>query len=124
QAWQAKLAPAHDGPGARLLVMALCYAQPLLRSWHRYRTRLFAYSPPLPPPRAYPDADPGGMSWAGRREVAYWSADGYSRTELLALLIAYLTEKRWGKTVDSGWEDWDVEIYCHPWTVVQLSTVQ
>ncbi len=41
QAAQARLAPAHDGPGARLLVMALCYTQPLVRSWGRYRTRLF-----------------------------------------------------------------------------------
>jgi hypothetical protein len=26
--------------------------------------------------------------------------------------------------VDSGWESWDVEIYCHPWTVVQVSTAE
>src|SRR5207248_1933132 len=40
QAAQAVLAPAHDGVLARLLVMALCYAQPLVRSWARYRMRL------------------------------------------------------------------------------------
>src|SRR5262249_44011145 len=32
--------------------------------------------------------------------------------------------KGWGKTVDAGWSRWDLEIYCHPWTVVQLSTAQ
>src|SRR5262249_31612597 len=30
----------------------------------------------------------------------------------------------WGKTIDSGWQDWDVEIHCHPWTVVQVATAQ
>src|SRR5207249_1074572 len=33
QAAQARLAPAHDGLGARCLVAALCYLQPLVRSW-------------------------------------------------------------------------------------------
>src|SRR5205823_8782766 len=31
---------------------------------------------------------------------------------------------RWGKTLDTGWDAWDVEIYCHPWTVVQVCTAQ
>jgi hypothetical protein len=56
--------------------------------------------------------------------VAYWTEAGYERTELLALVIAYLNENGWGKTIDSGWSDWDVEIYCHPWTVVQVCTAQ
>src|SRR5262249_40949272 len=50
QAMQAVLAPAHGGPLTRLLVMALCYVQPLVRSWARYRTRLFAYGYPRPAP--------------------------------------------------------------------------
>jgi hypothetical protein len=25
---------------------------------------------------------------------------------------------------DSGWSDWDLEIHCDPWTVVQVCTVQ
>src|SRR5262249_61278331 len=54
----------------------------------------------------------------------YWTEGGYARTELLALVIAYLNENGWGKTIDSGWSDWDVEIYCHPWTVVQACTAQ
>src|SRR5438105_3912595 len=46
QAAQARLGPGRAGPASRLLVMALCYIQPLVRSWVRYRTRLFAYRPP------------------------------------------------------------------------------
>ena len=46
QAGQATLAPRHDGWASRLLIAWLCYAQPVVRSWRRYRTRLFSYSPP------------------------------------------------------------------------------
>src|SRR5262252_8311340 len=96
QARQARLPAEHDGLGSRLLVAALCYAQPLVRSWHRYRTRLFHYR--------VPKADPGLMigrreclSFWGRLVVAYWTEEGCDRTELLGLAIAYLTEHGWGK---------------------------
>jgi GT2 family glycosyltransferase len=122
QAYQASLARGHDGLRSRLLVAALCYLQPLVRSWRRYRTRLFGRWPP-----------PGGVAGngggrrlppGGRREEAYWSEEGYERTELLGLFIAYLLEHRWGTTVDSGWSDWDVEVHGHPWTQLQVYTAQ
>src|SRR5437588_11602423 len=37
---QARIAQQHDGLFSRLLVAALSYVQPLVRSYHRYRTRL------------------------------------------------------------------------------------
>src|SRR5207244_8100396 len=61
---------------------------------------------------------------SGRLTATYWTEEGFERTELLGLVIAYLNEHRWGKTIDSGWEDWDLEIYCHPWTVVRVCTAQ
>jgi GT2 family glycosyltransferase len=123
QAAQACLPPEHDGFASRLLVMALCYAQPLVRSLQRYRTRMLAYSPPMAPPG--PPKGPGPrLPLIGARTAAYWTEEGYERTELLGLIIAYLTEHRWGKAIDSGWSDWDLEVYCHPWTVVRVSTAQ
>jgi glycosyltransferase involved in cell wall biosynthesis len=123
QAAQARLASQHDGFKARCLIMALSYLQPLVRSWVRYRTRLTAYRPPKAHP-ALLDGRDECLPLCGRRAVAYWTEGGYERTELLALVIAYLNENGWGKTIDSGWSDWDVEIYCHPWTVVQACTAQ
>jgi GT2 family glycosyltransferase len=123
QARQAVLAPRHDGLAARLLVAGLCYAQPLVRSWHRYCTRLFSSARP----RTFPAATgrPGDYPpLIGRRAVAYWGETGNERTELLALFIAYLHEHRWGMTIDSGWSDWDLEAFGHPWTALQLCTAQ
>jgi hypothetical protein len=123
QAAQARLAPAYEGFGARLLIMALCYAQPLVRSWKRYRTRLFAYRLPLPDP-TISEAGEQRLPLSGTQAVAFWSEQGQERTELLARVIAYLNDHRWGKIIDFGWSDWDLQVYCHPWTVVEVSTAQ
>jgi GT2 family glycosyltransferase len=123
QGAQANLAPRHEGFKARCLISLLCYLQPLVRSWARYRTRLLAYRLPQAD-AAHLQGGCRGLPLHGRQTVAYWSEEGYDRTELLGLVIAYLNERGWGKTVDSGWSDWDVEIYCHPWTIVRVSTAQ
>jgi hypothetical protein len=123
QASQAALAPEHEGLRSRLLIAAFCYAQPLVRSWRRYRTRLFSYCPPIPTPVTV-DGSGVQLSLTGTRTIDYWSEEGHERTELLGLFIAYLVEHRWGTTVDSGWSQWDVEVHYHPWTLVQVCTAQ
>ena len=50
--------------------------------------------------------------------------NGGDRTLLLQRVTAFLNEHGWGKTLDSGWSNWDLEVYCHPWTVVQVCTAQ
>jgi len=123
QAAQARLAPGHGGFRSRLLITGLCYLQPLVRSCCRYKTRLFSYRLPKADGTFAKDRSKR-LPFSGRRTMSYWTEEGYERTELLGLVIAYLTEHGWGKTVDSGWEKWDVEIYCHPWTVLQICTAQ
>jgi GT2 family glycosyltransferase len=123
QAAQARLPPQHEGFFSRLVVAGLCYAQPLVRSWRRYRTRLLAYSPPCLP-AASPETEGRRLPLSGSLDVAYWSEGGYQRTELLGLFIARLLELRWGIRIDSGWDDWDVEVHCHPWTFVRVCTAQ
>jgi GT2 family glycosyltransferase len=120
QATQARLAPEHDGFKARWLITALAYLQPLVRSWARYRTRLFAYRHPAAALEHGEGCEV--LPLTGRRVVNYWSDEGIDRIKLLGLVADYLTERGWGKTVDSGWSDWDLEIYCHPWTVVRVAT--
>ena len=93
--------------------------QPLVRSWKRYQTRFFAYRQPIADP-APAEGKRQRLPWTGRRTIAYWSEKGCERLQLLSCVVLYLNEHRWGKTLDTGWDDWDVEIYCHPWTVVQV----
>jgi GT2 family glycosyltransferase len=123
QAAQADLAPRHEGLLGRLLVAGLCYAQPLVRSGRRYRTRLFSYSPPQAD-LAAPETRGWRLPLTGNLTASYWSEAGYERTELLGLFIARLLERRWGTTVDSGWFDWDMEVHGQPWSFLRILTGQ
>jgi GT2 family glycosyltransferase len=123
QAAQARIPEKHDGFLARLLIAGLSYTQPLVRSWRRYRTRLFA------PVRgaSYGAADsPNGrrIPQNGHYRSDYWTEQGHDRTELLGLVIARVDELRWGRIIDSGWNNWDLRLFCHSWTLVEVTTTQ
>lgn len=122
QARQACLPPEYEGLISRLLLTWLCFAQPLVRSWSRYRTRFFAHRPSLVMSAAKNLSN--RLPLTGNRRVRYWSEDGSGRLELLGKVVTYLNEHRCGKTIDSGWREWDLEIHCHPGTVVQVCTVE
>ena len=108
---------------SRLVVAGLCYLQPLVRSWTRYRTRYFAYQTPTRDPCV--EEARGERSVVGRtRTVAYWTDGGRGRMDLLEAVVSHLDRHRWGKALDSGWAEWDLEIHCHPWTVVQVCTAE
>ncbi len=123
QAAQAWIPRQHDSLLSRAIVAALCYAQPLVRSWARYRT--WALTPRSV--RHLPLAAEGRLTplpWWGRRNVVYWTEDGRDRTELLGDVLSRLTDLRWPQVIDAGWSDWDLEVYCHPCTALQICTTQ
>jgi hypothetical protein len=122
QALQVKIPRAHDGLRARLLTSWLCYAQPLVRSWARYRTRLAAHRD-LRAPAASTDGALRLSLWRALHR-AYWDGRWRDRTELLHRGAEALTARRWGSVVGSGWSEWDLEFSCNSWTVVQVSTAQ
>jgi hypothetical protein len=123
QAMQARLAPEHDGILSRILTAALCYVQPIIRSCHRYRTRVFAPSQPTAP-LGLSDGPGESLPLWGRRTVRYWSEEGFARTELLGLVVARLNEHRCGMVIDTGWTDWDLRVYLHSSTMIQVTTAQ
>lgn len=123
QAAQVRLPRAHDGLLSRAVIFGLCYAQPLVRSWNRYRTRLLSAQVPEKTGEIS-NGNSLRLLLSGRHTLAFWSSNGVERTVLLADVNTYLSKKRWGSMVGSGWTDWDLEIDCHPGTVVRIQTVQ
>ncbi len=123
QAAQARLVSTHRRRFARLLVAALCYAQPLVRSWTRYRTRLSSQRAPEFEPA--PSDDPGQrLPLTGRRSAAYWSEVGHDRTELLRGAMTVLDHHRWGRLIDTGWSEWDLAVYCGSGLILEVVTAQ
>ena len=123
QAAQARLVPTHRRWCARLLIAALCYAQPLVRSWTRYRTRLSSQrAPGFDPSR--PETPGERLPLTGHRSTAYWSETGKDRTELLGRALAILDEHRWGRVLDTGWFEWDLAVYCGSGLILRVVTAQ
>ena len=121
QAAQAQLEPQYRTLGSRLLVMGLCYAQPLVRSWARYRTRYFSKRGA---------ARPGGglrtrsAGWRLARTSTYWGDRGQERVDLLHRVLNKLSQQQCAKTIDTGWLSSDVEVVCGSWSTIHLRTVQ
>jgi GT2 family glycosyltransferase len=123
EAAQARLPRVHDGLRSRALIAVLCHAQPLVRSWARYRTRLFSFLQPVAAP-ADGDVPPERLSLFRPRIVSYWDEQWRDRIEVLDRASAALTAHRRGKVIDSGWSDWDLEVPVGRWTVLRICSVQ
>jgi len=138
QAKQAKLPPRYEGVKSRVLLAGLCYLQPLVRSWARYKTRYFSgrlgvaprrqpvgeVAAPTPPNGhpIIPAAVAATATIPG--ELAFWGQGSPGRTDLLARIIDRLDAQRWRQTLDSGWTDMDLEVFRDPWDALAIRTVQ
>ena len=120
QAAQARIPRNCDGPRARAAVALLCYLQPLVRSWAHYRGRLTRYASIESPHGAR-----HGWRWPwGRVTRSYWGEAWGERPDVVKRAAEHLHDARWGVTLDTGWSDWDVEVFGHPWTCVRVASVQ
>lgn len=126
RALQAQLAPKYRGVPSRVLIAALCYAQPLVRSWWRYRTRLLPVHAPkeLSNGMRWGRRFACGILWLRTQSATYWNEQWRDRTELLRAITERLSEQQWPLRMDPGWDNWDLEIFCGPWTVLRLFSTQ
>ena len=121
QAAQAQFEPKYRTLGSRLLVMGLCYAQPLVRSWARYKTRYFSRRGAARPGNSLRTKSSG---WHVARTSTYWGERGQERVDLLHRVLNKLSQQQCAKTIDTGWRSSDVEVDCGPWSTIHLRTVQ
>jgi GT2 family glycosyltransferase len=115
--------PKFDTVHARLLVMLLAFVQPLVRGWSRYFTWLHFKRTPRSVIRAH-EYLPAGRSATGRlgRRI-FWSEEGRDRHYLLGAIFQLLDEEGWRYSTDTGWNEWDIQIYGNFWWSIALQTV-
>src|SRR5205823_7091453 len=53
----------------------------------------------------------------------FWSEQGRDRHHLLGAMFQLLEEEGWRYSIDSGWNEWDIQIYGNFWWSVALQTV-
>jgi glycosyltransferase involved in cell wall biosynthesis len=118
----AKLEPRFDTIRARLLVIFLALSQPLVRGWARYFTWLrFKRTPPAV--IATREKDLSASRARGATHLRFWNEDGKGREALLTEVVAALETEGWSYSTDTGWKDWDVQVYGSFWWGVRILTV-
>ncbi|MEP6936595.1 MAG: glycosyltransferase [Chthoniobacterales bacterium] len=120
---RARIEPRFDTIGARLLVTFLALAQPLVRGWSRYFTWLHFKRTPRAVIKSHEDF-PAGAGFSGSlSQRSYWSDEGKDRHQLLTGILALLEEEGWRYSSDTGWNEWDIQIYGNFWWSIVLQTV-
>ena len=107
---------------SRPLVAALFFLQPIVRGWARYQPRLI----PRPVPEAArPTLDSLAVRESGQplAEADFWTNGQVDRLALVSDLLRQLDRRGWPNRADSGWYEYDVEIYDTRWSKLQLTTV-
>jgi glycosyltransferase involved in cell wall biosynthesis len=118
----AKLEPKYDTIPARLLVTFLAFTQPLARGWARYATWLKHKRTP-PSVIATPEDN---FKYSGKGSIThlnFWSEEGTGREALLPKAIDALENEGWSYSIDTGWKNWDVQIYGSFWWGIRAATV-
>jgi glycosyltransferase involved in cell wall biosynthesis len=119
----ARLEPAFDTIRARLLVTFLALAQPLVRGWWRYYTWLKYKRTPAAVIGHEEDVAPVWRGWWPPREMRFWNEEGKGREALLPALVEDLEKEGWSYSIDTGWQNWDLQIYGSLWWGVRVRTV-
>jgi hypothetical protein len=96
--------------------------QPMVRGWARYQGRL-ALQPM--PEAALQRAQALEVQAASDppRELYYWANQRSDRVEFLNGILRRLDLEGWPNRGDSGWSDYDIEIYGHRWSRLRLTLI-
>ena len=117
----ARLEPKHDTVPARLLVAFLALAQPLVRGWARYFTWLkFKRTPPAVIATKEKNFK---RSRGSKSNLQFWSENGHGRELLLKETISALESEGWNYSIDTGWKNWDTQVYGSFWWGIQMRSV-
>ncbi len=104
---------------SRPLVGLLFFLQPIVRGWARYKWRLTVQS--QPPLFKRPVAR--RKDWETLECISFWSDGAVDRYAFLQQVLAKLESEGWKQKTDSGWDQYDVEIFGSRWSRLRLTTV-
>src|SRR6058998_2413682 len=103
--------------------MLLAFAQPLVRGFSRYFTWLRFKRTPANVIQRHEHLPERARSAGSLSRRLLWSEQGRDRHHLLGAMFQLLEEEGWRYSTDSGWNEWDIQIYGNFWWSVALQTV-
>jgi hypothetical protein len=119
---QAELPFKHRRFSSGPLIAMLFFLQPIVRGYARHRGRFLRRATPSLELRELSSrAEELDLDESGH--FSYWSQDGVDRVMVLKKLFDSLRREGWLSRCDSGWNEWDVEIFGDRWNKVLVQTV-
>ena len=112
--------PKHSHWLSRPLIALLHYRQPIVRGWARYSVRLKAKVLTAKRRGVRPKARLPFDS-NDRYTLRYWSQQ-HDRFALLDRITEQVRAAGWRYRLDSGWNDWDMEIYGSRYVKLQITS--
>jgi glycosyltransferase involved in cell wall biosynthesis len=121
RASRAKLDPKFEGIASRLLITALIYFGPLVRSLQRYLYRIQGMTNVARIERQE-SAQPPRVHWLQRLfYLSYWSEQGLDKENLLHAVMEYLVPRKYLVAIDQGWDGHDLAVYRGIWSKADLT---
>jgi O-antigen biosynthesis protein len=118
----ARIESKFDTIRARLLVTFLALAQPWARGWARYFTWLKYKHTPTGVIATHEEGVTPAIRGSGTR-LDFWNEKGAGREQLLEQIFAMLETEGWRYSADTGWKDWDVQVYGTQFWSITVRTV-
>ena len=119
----ARIEPKFDTIRARLLVAFLAFMQPLGRGWARYFTWLKYKHTPKGVIAKPEEGLATGSHKGSISKLDFWNETGKGREQLLTEIFQLLEDEGWNYSADTGWKDWDLQIYGNEFWSIKVRTV-
>jgi hypothetical protein len=104
-------------------VAFLALVQPWARGWARYFTWLkYKHTPTEVIAAREEGITPASRSGSISR-LDFWNEKGAGREQLLTETFSLLENEGWRYSADTGWKDWDVQIYGNQFWSITVRTV-
>jgi len=116
-----KLEPKYDTLASRFLVWGLAVSQPLIRGWNRHYTWISHKTTPSKILTGESSHKPSNQ-FTRDNSLAYWSEEGIERDRVITKVCDLLEAENWSYSLDTGWTDWDIQIYGNYWWDIRLRT--
>lgn len=120
-AYQAEIPKTKLRIWSRPLVGLLYLLQPIVRGYARYHRRLLFNPTPMSATQRF-ESVAIRESGESLERFAYWSEKYIDRTDFLKIIQERLEKERWSHRIDSGWSNYDIEIFGSRWINLQLTT--
>jgi hypothetical protein len=120
---RAKIEAKFDSVFSRLLLLYLAITQPWSRGWARYSTWLRGKRTP-PEVLLMQETTPHtSVPWWQAGRLSFWSESGREREHLLHAISQLLEDEGWKYYLDTGWTDWDIQIFASRWWNLRIVTM-